>query len=72
MKHFLTNTQVLKIEDLDKEFVVCTNACKEGLGGFMMQEGKVVCCDLMKLNEYKWNYVTHDLELGDIVHALKM
>jgi len=39
LKHLLSNDMVLKIIDPDKEFVVCTNACKRGLGGVMMQEG---------------------------------
>jgi hypothetical protein len=51
---------------------VCTNACKEGLGGVLMQEGSVICYESQKLNEHEVNYVTHDLELTAIVHALKM
>jgi len=37
-----------------------------------MHEGKVVCYESRKLNEYEHNYVTHDLELVAIIHALKM
>lgn len=33
LKNLLTNAQVLKIEDIDKEFVVCTYALKRILGG---------------------------------------
>ena len=36
LKYFLTNTPFFKIGDLDKEFMVCTYACKRGLGGFLM------------------------------------
>ena len=39
LKQWLTNALVLKVADRDKEFLVCTNACKRGLGGFLMQEG---------------------------------
>ena len=35
LKEFLTRAPVLKVADMDKYFVVCTDACKEGLG---------VCC----------------------------
>ena len=66
-----TNALVLNILDPNKEFVVCTNACKRGLGGFLMQEGQVVCYDSRKLNEHEKNDLTHDLELTTIVHALK-
>ena len=32
----------------------------------------MVCCDSWKLNEHEKNYMTHDLEFEDIIHALKM
>jgi hypothetical protein len=37
-----------------------------------MQKGSVICYESRKLNEHEVNYVTHDLELTAIVHALKM
>jgi hypothetical protein len=37
-----------------------------------MQEGHVILYESIKLNEYEINYVTHNLELVSIVHALKM
>lgn len=37
LKKFLTNAPVLRITNLYKNFVVCTNAYKEGLGGVLMQ-----------------------------------
>lgn len=72
MKNFLTNAPVLKITDPDKEFVVCTDACKEGLSGVLMQEGQVILYESSKLNDHKHNYVTHDLELATISHSLKI
>ena len=51
---------------------MCTDAYKEGLGGVLMQGGSVICYESWKLNEHEVNYVTHDLELAAIVHALKM
>jgi len=53
LKHLRTNALVLKIEDHDKEFVICTDACKIGLGGVLMQEEHVVCYESMKLNEHE-------------------
>ena len=41
-KHFLTISLVLEIVDLDKEFMVCKNACKQGISGVLMQEEQVV------------------------------
>jgi hypothetical protein len=72
LKQLLTNAPVLKIADPEKDFLVCTDACKEGLGGVLMQEGQVVCYESQKLNEHEKKYATHDLELAAIVHALKM
>jgi hypothetical protein len=72
MKYLLTNAPVLNIADPNKELLVCTNSCKEGLGGVFMQEGHVNCYKSIKLNEHQINYVTHDLELDAILYALKM
>jgi len=51
---------------------VCTDACKEGLGGVLIQENYVVGYESRKLKEHENNYATHDLELASIIHALKM
>jgi hypothetical protein len=69
LKHLLTHAPVLKIADSEADFLVCKDACKEGLRGFLMQGGSVVCYESRKLNEHEVNYVTHDLELAAIVHA---
>jgi hypothetical protein len=72
LKHLLTSAPVLKIVDPTKDFTVCTYACKEGLGGVLMQDNHVVSYESKKLKEHERNYVTHDLELATIIHALKM
>jgi hypothetical protein len=72
LKYLLTHAPVLKIANPDIDFLVCTDACKEGLGGVLMQKGCVICYESRKLNEHEINHVTRDLELATIVHALKM
>jgi hypothetical protein len=72
LKNILTSAPILKIADPDEDFVVCTDACKEGLGGVLSQKDHVVCFESRKLKEHERNYATHDLELATIVHALKM
>jgi len=57
--------------DPENDFVVCTDTYKEELGGFLMQEGEVVCYESRKLSKHEENYMVHDLELVAIVHALK-
>lgn len=70
LKEKLTTTPILKVLDLDGEFIVITDASGEGLGGILMQEGKVIAYESMKLKPYEKNYASHDLELAMIVHAL--
>jgi hypothetical protein len=72
LKNLLTSAPILRILDPDANFVVCTNACKERLGGFLNQNGHVVCYESRKLKEHEKIYATHDLEFVAIVHALKM
>lgn len=72
MKQLLTNSPVLSIADLYKDFVVCIDAYEEGLGGVLMQEGQMACYVSHKIKEHEHNYVTHDLELETVIHALKM
>eukprot|EP00253_Pinus_taeda_P031774 PITA_31774 len=42
LKHLLTMAPILSIADPNKDYVVCTDASKEGLGGVLMQEGRVI------------------------------
>jgi hypothetical protein len=39
LKELLTTTPILKVPDMDKEFLVCTDASMKGLGGVLMQDG---------------------------------
>ena len=71
LKQLLTSAPILKIVDLNEDFSVCTNACKEGLGGVFNQDGFLICYESRKLKEHERLYATHDLELAAIVHALK-
>jgi hypothetical protein len=51
---------------------VCTDVCKEGIGGVMSQNELVVCYKSRKLKENERLYSMHDLELVAIVHVLKI
>ena len=51
---------------------MCTNACNQGLGGVLIQDSHVVGYESRNLKEHEKNYDMHDLELGPILHALKM
>ena len=68
----LTTAPVLKIEDPNKGFVVCTDTCNEGFGGVLTQEGHVIAYESRKLKTHEKNYASYDLELASIIHAMKM
>jgi len=72
LKSLLTSAPILRIVDLDVDFIVCTDACMEGIDGVLSQNGHVVCYESRKLKENEKIYPIHDLELVAIVHALKM
>jgi hypothetical protein len=72
LKHILTSVPVLNIAYLDEYFVMCIDACKEGLNGVLTQKGNVVCYKSQKLKEHERNYATNYLELVAIVHVLKI
>jgi hypothetical protein len=38
LKELLMKAPILKVPDMDKEFLVCTDASKEGLGRVLMQD----------------------------------
>jgi hypothetical protein len=70
LKQLLTSAPILKIADPNEDFVVCIDACKEGLGGVLIHNGFVICFEYKKLKEHERIYTTHDLEVAAIVHAL--
>jgi hypothetical protein len=71
LKQLLTSAPILRIADPNEHFIVCTDACNEGLGGVLNKNGFVICYESSKLKEHEINYATHDLELAEIVQALR-
>jgi len=72
LKRLLTSAPILSIADPNKDYVVCTDASREGVDGVLMQEGKVIAYESRKLKEHEQKYSTYDLELSAVIHALKM
>ena len=72
LKELLTTKSILKVPDMDAEFLVCIHASKEGLGRVLMQYGRVIAYISRKLRRHEENYVTHDLELLAIVYVLRV
>jgi hypothetical protein len=71
LKQLLTSAPILRIADPNEDFIVCTNACKEGLCGVLSQNGFVICYESSKLKEHERHYATHDLKFTSIIHALR-
>jgi hypothetical protein len=72
LKELLTTTPILRVPDMDIDFLVCTDASKEVLGRVSMQYGRLIAYISRKLRRHEENYATHDLELLSIVYALKV
>src|SRR4051812_47203636 len=72
LKRRLTSAPVLVLPDPEEPFVVYCDASHMGLGGVLMQEGKVVAYASRQLRTHEKNYPTHDLELAAVVFLLKI
>ena len=57
---------------MDKYFIVCTDASKQGLGAVLMQDKGVITYASRNLKLHEYLYATHDLELLDMVVATKL
>ena len=57
---------------MEKDFMVCTDASKQGLGAVLMQDGGVIAYASRKLKKHEELYTTHDLELVAVMLALKL
>lgn len=53
-------------------FAIYCDASRVGLGCVLIQHGKVVAYASRQLKKHEQNYPTHDLEMADVVYALKI
>jgi hypothetical protein len=72
LKRLLNSAPILQVLDMEKDFIVCMDASKKGLGAMLMQDGGVIAYVSRKLKKYEELYVTHDLELAVVMLALKL
>nr|GEY07877.1 hypothetical protein [Tanacetum cinerariifolium] len=72
LKQKLCSAPILALPEGSENFVVYCDASHKGLGAFLMQKAKVITYASRQLKVHKKNYITHDLELGVVVFALKM
>jgi hypothetical protein len=57
---------------MEKDFTVCMDSSKKGLGAMIMQDGGVISYASRKLKKHEELYATHDLELAAVMLALKI
>jgi hypothetical protein len=72
LKKWLMSPPVLVMPDLKKGFDIYCDACGQGLGCVLMQEGHVIAYASRQLRKHELNYPTHDLERAAVAHALKI
>ncbi|GKG40888.1 putative reverse transcriptase domain-containing protein, partial [Tanacetum coccineum] len=66
---------ILALPERSEDFIAYCDASKKGLGTVLMQREKVISYASRQLKIQKIhdkNYMTHDLELGAVVFALKI
>nr|GEU49318.1 retrotransposon protein, putative, Ty3-gypsy subclass [Tanacetum cinerariifolium] len=72
LKKKLCSAPILALPEGSENFVVYCDASHKGLGTVLMQKEKVIDYASHQLKIHKKNYMTHDLELGVVVFALKI
>ena len=68
----LTSAPVLALPNGRDEFMVYSDASRQGLGCVLMQNDGVIAYASRQLKKHEENYPTHDLELAAVVFALKL
>ena len=72
MKTRLTTTPVLTLPEGSDGYVIYCDASKVGLGCVLMQRDKVISYASRELKVHEKKYPTHDLDLEEVVFALKI
>ena len=72
LKRLLTTAPILAQPDIEKPFDVYCDASGIDLEYVLMQEGRVIAYASRQLKQHEEHYLTHDLELAAVVHALKI
>nr|GFD13435.1 putative reverse transcriptase domain-containing protein [Tanacetum cinerariifolium] len=71
LKQELCSAPILALLERSEDFIVYCDALNKGLGAVLMQREKEISYASRQLKIHEKNYMTHDLELGALVFALK-
>nr|GFA56599.1 putative reverse transcriptase domain-containing protein [Tanacetum cinerariifolium] len=72
LKQKLCSVPILALLEGSEDFVAYCDASIKGLGTVLMQMDKMISYASRQLKIHEKNYMTHDLELGVVVFALKL
>nr|GFB49682.1 hypothetical protein [Tanacetum cinerariifolium] len=72
LKQELCSAPILALPEGSEDFIIYCDASNKGLGAVLMQREKVISYASCQLKIHEKNYITHDLELGAVVFALKI
>jgi hypothetical protein len=72
LKELLTKEPILKVPEMEADFLVCTYISKEGLGRVLMKDGQVIAYISRKLRRHEEKYALHGLVFLAIIYALKV
>ena len=72
LKEILVEAPVLIHPTSGKDYTIYNDALRIGLGGILMQDGKVVPYASRQLKPHEQNYPTQDLELAVVLFTLKI
>jgi hypothetical protein len=63
---------ILVMPDMEKPLSIYCDMSGQGLGCFLMRDGRGVAYVSRQLRKHEVNYPTHHLDLAAVVHALKI
>ncbi|GJT44916.1 putative reverse transcriptase domain-containing protein [Tanacetum coccineum] len=72
LKQKLYSVPILSLPEGTEDFVVYCDASIKGFGAVLMQMEKVIAYASRQLKKHEENYMTHDLELGAVIFALRL
>ncbi|GJU05695.1 putative reverse transcriptase domain-containing protein [Tanacetum coccineum] len=72
LKLKLCSAPILSLPEGSEDFVVFYDASLKGFGAVLMQREKVIAYASRQLRKNEENFMTHDLELGAVVFALRL
>ncbi|GKA24141.1 putative reverse transcriptase domain-containing protein [Tanacetum coccineum] len=72
LKDKLCSAPILALPEGSEDYVVYCDASLKGYGAVLMQREKVIAYASRQLRTHEENYMTHDLELGAVVFALRL